>query len=154
MHKVQTEASKVLREMISKVGGLYCILLGCKYNVGPWIRRGIYLLIQQKEPLDLKALKNGGLNSDTICLIYSFRDRAIVETEVETKVEAPRAKNRIGTGFSTSDGTCWKKVMHLQRDESEFCRGVAEIFASEYATYDGLGKESLDPNWDWRKSSA
>ena len=108
------------------------IQLGEKYDVGPWIKRGLYLLIQQPDFLSIDEMKNAGLSVETICLIFYFRDRSIVKTVVQVST-API--------YGSVKG---KSAVYLKRSKSGIKEAAEEIFASQYSLYGGLGKDSLD----------
>ena len=122
-------ASTAIKNDVTSKGGLECIQLGQKYNVGQWIKRGIHLLIKQRSPLNRKVLEGGGLSLNTICGICIARDRAVVEVVVQV--------------YSSSIYSNRENATYLRRDESGMQKAAEEIFASEYAAYGGMGKETL-----------
>ena len=120
----------IKNDVITKTG-LECIQLGQKYNVGQWIKRGIHFLIKQLSPLVRKAMEDSGLSLSTTCAIYAARDQAVLRVAVNVH------RN------STYGHTNFTPTEYLTRDESRMHEAAEEIFASDYAAYGGIGKESL-----------
>ena len=152
--KVRDEASTVLQGLVRPKGGLECIQLGVRYNVGPWIKRGIYLLLKQQDPLALKEMKAGGLTMEAICSIYASRDGALVKVDVPVPEPVVPKKPNDDTWGHTFGRLVSPEptppVIHLTRQESGLKQNAEEIFLAEFGAYGGLGKDSLDVDFLFR----
>ena len=137
--KVQKTASEALKSEIAAKSGWECIQIGQKYDVGPWIKLGLYLLIQQKTPLDFWVMDGEwGSTLRTIGLIYHYRDQALVETQVNVA-------EFTSIPFSTRNQLSgWRIVPYFDRKVEEMKEGAEKMFASEYSAYRFLGKDDLD----------
>ena len=139
--QIQEESARALRGHMQTRSGLESIHLGRKHDVGPWIERGIYLLIEQEKPLDLKELKEGGLSAETICSIYSFRERAFDLME-NCPGQAYYTRDMWGNHISQTTPN-----RHFARHDRGMKEGAHAIFLSYFSEYSMLGKETLDVDW-------
>jgi len=133
--KVQKTASEALKSQIAAKSGMECIQIGQEYDVGPWIKRGIYLLIKQNTSLDFWVMsEEWGLSLKTIGLIYHYRDQALFET-----VHVSR-----GSTHGYGGGVYFESATYFDRKVEGMKEGAEKIFALKYSAYGGLGKDDLD----------